>query len=342
MAASINTKLDADTPRVFIAADEVCSVLKSIFLSCGCSENTSRLVAEHLVDASLCGVESHGVMRVLQYVEQFQNGYMNPQGEPAVFRNASDAIEISGQNGIGIPAMHLAYAQGMEQAQKAGISALAIRNVGHTGRHGAFADHAAECGFLTICLGGGNRRTWRQVAPHGGAKAMLPTNPWCVGIPGGERGAVVMDFATSRIAGGWIYAAKSAGALLPDGCVIDSNGMPTRSPDDYFAGGAILPSGGHKGYALALVGELIGEAMLGPATTECNWLLITMKGDHFRQRGDIKSVAEEILNELRVCPPAPGFERVEIPGEREREQRQRSEGVVPVPEATWQQILAIH
>lgn len=342
MAASINTKLDGNTPRVFIAADEVFSVLKSIFMSCGCSENTSRLVAEHLVDASLCGVESHGVMRVLQYVEQFQNGYMNPQGEPSVSQNASGAIEISGQNGIGIPAMHLAYAQGMEQAQKAGISALAIRNVGHTGRHGAFADHAAECGFLTICLGGGNRRTWRQVAPHGGAKAMLPTNPWCVGIPGGERGAVVMDFATSKIAGGWIYAAKSAGALLPDGCVIDSKGMPTRSPDDYFAGGAILPSGGHKGYALALVGELIGEAMLGPATTECNWLLITMKGDHFRQRGDIKSVAEEILNELRVSPPAPGFERVEIPGEREREQRQRSEGVVPVPEATWQQILAIH
>jgi LDH2 family malate/lactate/ureidoglycolate dehydrogenase len=342
MAASINTKLDGNTPRVFIAADEVFSVLKDIFMSCGCSENTSRLVAEHLVDASLCGVESHGVMRVLQYVEQFQNGYMNPQGEPSVFKNASGAIEISGQNGIGIPAMHLAYAQGMEQAQKAGISALAIRNVGHTGRHGAFADHAAECGFLTMCLGGGNRRIWRQVAPHGGAKAMLPTNPWCVGIPGGERGAVVMDFATSKIAGGWIYAAKSAGALLPDGCVIDSNGMPTRSPDDYFAGGAILPSGGHKGYALALVGELIGEAMLGPATTECNWLLITMKGDHFRQRGDIKSVAEEILNELRVCPPAPGFERVEIPGEREREQRQRSEGVVPVPEATWQQILAIH
>lgn len=342
MAASINTKLDGNTPRVFIAADEVFSVLKSIFMSCGCSENTSRLVAEHLVDASLCGVESHGVMRVLQYVEQFQNGYMNPHGEPSVSQNASGAIEISGQNGIGIPAMHLAYAQGMEQAQKAGISALAIRNVGHTGRHGAFADHAAECGFLTICLGGGNRRTWRQVAPHGGAKAMLPTNPWCVGIPGGERGAVVMDFATSKIAGGWIYAAKSAGALLPDGCVIDSNGMPTRSPDDYFAGGAILPSGGHKGYALALVGELIGEAMLGPATTECNWLLITMKGDHFRQRGDIKSVAEEILNELRGSPPAPGFERVEIPGEREREQRQRSEGVVPVPEATWQQILAIH
>ncbi len=76
----------------------------------------------------------------------FQNGYMNPQGSRR-FPKTLRAIEISGQNGIGIPAMHLAYAQGMEQAQKAGISALAIRNVGHTGRHGAFADHAAECGF---------------------------------------------------------------------------------------------------------------------------------------------------------------------------------------------------
>ena len=92
---------------------------------------------------------------------------------------------------------------------------------------------------------------------------MLPTNPWCIGIPGGGRGPVILDFATSKIAGGWIYAAQSAGALLPEGCVIDAEGNPTRDPEEYFNGGAILPAGGHKGYALALVAELIGEGHVG-------------------------------------------------------------------------------
>jgi LDH2 family malate/lactate/ureidoglycolate dehydrogenase len=170
---------------------------------------------------------------------------------------------------------------------------------------------------------------------------MLPTNPWCAGIPGGARGPVVMDFATAKIAGGWIYAAQSAGALLPEGCVIDSEGNPTRDPEDYFSGGAILPAGAQKGYALALIAELIGEAMLGPSTTECHWLLITLDASGFREPSAMQSAAETLLDELRQCPPAPGFDCVEIPGERERDYRARANGIISIPEETWQQILSL-
>jgi len=167
---------------------------------------------------------------------------------------------------------------------------------------------------------------------------MLPTNPWCIGIPGGDRGPVVLDFATSKIAGGWIYAARSAGALLPEGCVIDAAGHPTRNPEDYFAGGAILPAGGHKGFGLALLGELVGEALLGPSTTECNWLLIALSAERFREAPAMAAAAEEVLDELRRCPPAPGSSGVEIPGERERAHRAASGGIVSVPRDTWTQI----
>jgi LDH2 family malate/lactate/ureidoglycolate dehydrogenase len=280
-------------------------------------------------------------MRALQYAEQFRSGYLDPAAEARVVTTARGATEIDGGGGIGIPVMRMAYEQGMELARENGVAALAVRNVGHTGRHGAFADDAAERGFLTICTGGGNRQAWRQVAPHGGARALLPTNPWCAGIPGGERGPVVMDFATSKIAGGWIYAAQNAGALLPEGCVIDAAGKPTRDPEDYFAGGAILPSGEHKGYALAVVGEMIGEALLGPSTTETNWLLIAVDATRFREAPAMQSAAEAVLAELRNCPPAPGFERVEVPGERERECRARAQGTIRLPGKTWRQILAL-
>ena len=129
-----------------------------------------------------------------------------------------------------------------------------------------------------------------------------------------------------------------AGALLPEGCLIDRDGFPTRDPEDYFNGGAILPSGGHKGYALALMAELIGEAMLGPVATEANWLLICIDTQRYNPPARMAAVAEEILAELRSCPPAPGFDRVEIPGERERNSRHASNGWIAVPETTWAQI----
>ena len=339
---SVRSKLTLKGPRIDLCATEVTTTLEAIFTRLGCASGTAHQVAEHLVDTSLCGMESHGVMRALQYAEQFKTGYIDPKAVPQVVTTERNTEEVDGGGGIGLPAMYLAYQHGMQNAQASGISALAIRTVGHTGRHGAFADTAAYKGFLTICMGGGNRKKWRQVAPYGGAKGMLPTNPWCIGIPGGDQGPVILDFATSKIAGGWIYAAKSAGALLPEGCVIDAEGNPTRDPEDYFNGGAILPAGGHKGYALALVAELIGEALLGPSTTEGNWLLITLDAHRMRESSALSRAAEEVLEELRCCPPAPGYERVEIPGEREREHRERSAGVVSIPSETWGQVMNLY
>jgi len=335
------SKLALDGPRRRVAADRAAALLTAIFRRLGCPGEAAAEVAHHLTDASLSGVESHGVMRVLQYAGQMRAGALDPAATPCLRQTPTGTTEIDGGGGIGIPAMWLAYREGLARAWEHGLSAVAIRHVGHTGRHGAFADWAATQGAVTICMGGGNRRTWRQVAPHGGAKALLPTNPWCIGVPGGANGPVVVDFATSTIAGGWIYAARSAGALLPEGCVIDANGRPTRDPEAFFQGGAILPSGGHKGYALALVGELIGEALLGPATTECQWLLITLDASRHRAAPAMAAAAEDILAELRACPPAPGIARVEIPGERERAHRDASRGTIQVPERTWTEIEAL-
>lgn len=335
------SKLQLDGNRVDIAADAAIAVIASILRASGCAADVAMLVAEHLADASLCGVESHGLMRVLQYRQQFADGMMQADAEPRFSRAANGACEVDGNGCIGIAAMRLAIEQACALAAANGISALAIRNTGHTGRLGSYAEHAAERGFLTIMIGGGNRKTWRQVAPYGGRQAKLPTNPYCIGIPGGERGPVILDFATSKIAGGWIYAAQSAGARLPEGAIIDADGNPSTDPQDYFDGGAILPAGGAKGYALALMAELIAEAMLGPVTTECNWLLITLKTSIYREASALREVAEDILQDIRECPPAPGFDRVEIPGEREREQRRRANGRIAVPAQTWQQILAL-
>ena len=308
----------------------------------GCDRDVAQEVAEHLVDANLSGVESHGVMRIMQYVDQFERRYMWAEGRPVVTENAQGASIVDGNKGIGIPAMKLAVAHGCGTAKKTGISATALTNCGHTGRLGAYAELGAREACLTIIIGGGNRREWPMVTPFGGRKGLLPTNPFAFGIPGGAEGPITLDFSTAKIAGGWIYAAKSAGAALPEGAVIDADGNPTRDPDDYFNGGAILPFGGPKGYGLALMAELIGEAMLGPVTGEMNWLVICIDLNRYTEADKYQTIAEEILAEMRGCPPAPGFERVEVPGERERAQRRSNElSGIALPPRTWSQMQAL-
>ncbi len=336
-----HSKLDYRGKRLQIPQQQAHDIIRAILSAIGCDAMTAEEVASHLTETSLHGIESHGVMRILQYASQFQSGYMTPSATAELLRTDAGIWQVSGHGGIGIPVMRMAFDQVMTLAGETGIAAVSIHDVGHTGRHGAFADRAAEAGFLTITIGGGNRATWRQVAPHGGARPMLPTNPWCIGIPGGNDGPVVIDFATSKIAGGWIYAARSAGASLPEGCLIDRDGNPTTDPEDYFDGGAILPAGEHKGYALALMAELIGEALLGAVATEANWLVIAIDTRKYQPADRMTTLAEEILADIRSCPPRPGFSKVEIPGERERQHHVDAGGMIPLPEETWQQIKAL-
>jgi len=203
-----------------------------------------------------------------------------------------------------------------------GIAAVGVANVDHTGRIGAFAQRGAEAGCLTIMFGGGSRKDWPQVAPYGGARAFLPTNPFAFAIPAGDSGPVVVDFATGMAAGGKIYAAKMSGRPLAEGLCIDAQGRPTTDPDDYFNGGAILPMAGPKGYGMGLVAELLGEAILGQAMDGMNWICIAIDLSRFRKRSAYSVAAEACLAELRACPPAPGFDSVQVPGEMEATCRQ--------------------
>jgi len=335
------SKIIYDGVRVKIEVDEARGIITEILNNCGCELERAELIADHLVDSNLCGVESHGAMRILQYVDQFRSGYMKPESGPCVSREDEIFLIIDGQAGHGIPAMDLAYKSAAKVARTKHICVTSIINVGHTGRHGSFADHYAEDGFFSILIGGGNREVWRQVAPYGGCEPKLPTNPYCIGFPGDECGPLVLDFATSMIAGGWIYAAQNAGGYLPENCIIDRNGMASVTPADYFDGGSILPAAGQKGYGLALAAELISEALIGPVQTEGNWLLLMINTSAMTPLDGLRKRASVIFDDIISCKPAPGFEKVEIPGQRERRLRHEAGGIIDLPENTWNEIVAL-
>ena len=325
-----------------ISADVLTRFGTRVMTALGCAPLIAAEIAEHLVDADLCGVYSHGIFRLDWYAERAAAGKFVPSAQPQLMTAEGGADMVDGGNGLGMPAFRLATEHLVARATRDGMAAVGVSNVDHTGRLGAYAQRGAEAGCLTIMLGGGSRRDWPQVAPFGGARGMLPTNPYAFGIPGGEHGPVVVDFATGMAAGGKIYAAKMAGRPLAEGLCIDAQGRPTTNPDDYFNGGAILPMAGHKGYGMALVAELLGEAILGQAMDGLNWICIAIDLARFRAPQAYRRAAEDCLAELRACPPAPGFERVEIPGEREARLRaERLVSGIPIPPETLQGLRAL-
>lgn len=301
----------------------------------GCQTAIATEIADHLVDADLCGVYSHGVFRLDWYAQRHRAGRFDSSALPVLRQAEGGGALVDGGNNLGMPAFRLATDHLIAQARAQGVAAVGVANVDHTGRVGAFVQRGADAGCLTIFFGGGARKDWPQVAPYGGARGMLPTNPFAFGVPGGEHGPVVVDFATGMAAGGKIYAAKMAGRPLAEGLCIDARGQPTTNPDDYFNGGAILPMAGPKGFGMGLVAELIGEAILGQVRDGMNWIGVAVDLTRFRAPSAYRRAAEACLAELRACPPAPGFDRVEIPGEREASLRAgRLSRGIPLPPET--------
>ena len=163
------SKLVLDEKRLQLASDQVDRVLTGIFTAVGFPENTADSISSHLIDANLVGVESHGIMRVLEYVDEVKSGVLNASSRPELVRNNKNFLEINGNGGIGISALNLAYDECCKDAEDKGLSVMAIKNVGHTGRLGAYAEVAGESGFLTICMGGGNPVSYTHLT--------LPTSP---------------------------------------------------------------------------------------------------------------------------------------------------------------------
>lgn len=308
----------------------------TILGAAGVSSATAHSVAAHLVDSDLRGVESHGCSRIPSYLRLIAEGAINPKAEPSCEAVVgAQILRIDGHRGFGIPAMERALEALSEAVEDTALAAAGIVNVAHTGRIGAYAERAAERGCLAIICGGGNHLKFHNVAPYGGRKGVLGTNPYSLALPGGERGPLVVDFATSAIAQGKVMMARNKGAALPEGVILDRHGRPSSDPNDVYDGGAMLPAAGPKGGGLALIAELVGEALLGPPH-EFNWLFIMMKVEAFRELGAYRADAEAFLAGVRDCPPQEGFERVSLPGELERERaaRRHRDGIV-IDDKIW-------
>ncbi len=314
--------------------------MQRMLVAAGTPDEIAAVVAATLVDADRKGVESHGILRMPHYLAQIAEGYLKPAGRPVVTRETPSLVVIDSQQGFGHYALRELCDRVAAKARQVGIAFGGLINTTHTGRIGWFAERIADQGQAIQILGGGAHRLpmHTSVAPFGGRERILSTNPITLGWPGGKFGAIVADFSTSVTAEGKVRFYRERGLPLPEGWILDRDGIPSTDPQDLYAGGVILTMGEHKGYGLSLFNEFLGGIMLGP-TYEANWSVVVIDVHTFSDPATVQEAAESLLTRIKASPPAQGFTEVLLPGERENDMaQQRQQAGIPVEPAIWEQI----
>lgn len=273
------------------------------------------------------------------YVDQIASGWIKPDARPEILRETPTSAVVRGNFGFGIYSLGYAMDVAIRKAKASQIAAVGLVESTHTGRVGRFVEVAAEQDIAAFIIGGGaHQNPGRAVAPHGGAKRTIATNPWTIGLPGGRFGPVVVDISSSMVAEGKLQVYRARHQELPPGWILDKAGRPSTDVEDFYAGGVILPAAGHKGYGLGVIAELIGYSLLGKPH-ELNWFVVAFDIAAFRPISEFRQASEAFLQQVKEVPPAEGFAEVLIPGEPEtRAAKQRAASGIPLPDETWARI----
>lgn len=322
------------------AAEPLQGLVVSIFEHAGSRPDEARTIAEHLVEANLAGHDSHGVIRVAPYLKLLADGGVFANREARIMKDGGAVITVDGQQGYGQVIARQAIALGIERAQRYGVAVVGVRNASHVGRIGAWAEQAAAAGLISLHFvntsGAGI-----QVAPFGGSDRRLSVNPIAMGVPRPGADPIIHDMSTGIIAAGKVRVAHNKGELLPEGCLIDGQGRPTREPAALFADppGALLTVGSHKGYGLSIFCEVLAGALTGGGSSHPdnpdadrvvnNMLSILVDPERMAGSDVVAKDLDRLTGWVTASPPLKPGGEILMPGEPERRTRAKrlAEGI---------------
>jgi uncharacterized oxidoreductase len=304
---------------------------------------------DHLVESSLMGLDSHGILRLPDYVNLVLSGRVQPGGALRVVReSAVTALVDCGFNFGQVTARRMTD-MACDKAALSGLGCVASQNGMHIGRVGAYVQQAALRGFVAIGMVNGPLSSQR-VLPFGGRDPRLSTNPIAFGAPtAGDP--IMLDMATCAMPEGKVRLAMQQGKTLPDDVLVDADAQPTHDPSLLYAKspGALLPLGGplfgYKGYGLSMMVEVLagllgGASAPSPQRYHNGFWILALDPDVFCGRERFDEVVNEMVAHLRSSTPLDPTQPVRIAGEPEfRRKREREVTGIPVAAETWRLIL---
>ena len=332
-----------------LTASELGQAVHDVFSRLGASADEIRRLQDHLVGSNLAGHDSHGMRCIPIYVEEIRQDRVVLGAELEVVTESSSHAVLDGNWGLGQLIGWRAAQLAIDKARQGALAAVTLRNCSHIGRLGEYSQMMAEQGFIGFVAVNG-QGGWQYVAPWGGLDRRLSVNPMSYAIPGPD-GVIMVDISPTVVAGGKVAIKELRGERIPEGWIVDSEGGSTTDPSalDGQPPGSLVPLGGHKGYAMGLVVDILAGALSGggcsrpDAEREGNaTFMLAINPAAFGDQRAFGTEVKDFLAYVRSSRVAPGFEEILIPGEPEvREKERREKEGIFVEDRTWNQIKAI-
>lgn len=326
---------------ITLRADTLNQLTIRLLTAAGLNPDDARTVADTIVEATLRGVDTHGVAALPTYLRRIRAGATNPRPQVRVTRQGTAYAVIDADNGLGAIAATAGMRMAMDHARSTGIFAAACHNATTFGAAFYYSQMAAREGLIGIAISNAPP----SMAPWGGKKPLLGTNPISCAFPRRNGPPIILDMATSAAAKSKIYLARDRGERIPEGWALDSEGRPTTDPEAALNGGLVMPLGGPKGYGLSLAVDLLTGALTGAGCLDTvnslhhaldrpqnvSFLLMAIDPGHFAPEGRFLDVVEHVAEAIHRNPPAAGSSGIFLPGELEdRTRAARLQEGIPV------------
>lgn len=332
--------------NIKIGESKLRKLVEEIFQKYGLSEEEASIVTDTLVVANLRGVDTHGVVLVDKYVQRLQAGSLNPQPNIKKTVDIGAVAMVDGDNGLGQLIGHKAMQLAVEKAKVHGVGVVAINNSNHFGTAAYFSMLAAAEGCIGIAASNASPR----LAPWGGITPTYGNNPWSVAVPA-EPFPIVLDIANSVVAFSKILTARAKGESVPEEWALDVNGRKTT---DAHLAEILLPFGGHKGYGIAFMIEvltsILSNASIGKDVLKYDNLQAGQNIGHFFLALDISKFAskeefnerlEFFIKQIRESELAENTVKIYLPGEIEFENSvNRKQDGITLPKKVVETLLA--
>lgn len=333
------------------SAEKLIKLSSKIFASAGVPVDEADIIAKSLVESNLTGHDSHGVIRVPQYVSMIKKGDIIPGAKVTTVNETPNTAVLDGNWGFGQVMARKAMEMAIEKATSNFVSTITMAKSNHVGRLGEYPVIAAEKNMIGMMMVN-NHGGAQLMSPWGGIDRRLSPSPLSISLPTGTSDPVLLDITASVCAEGKVRIKKNRGETLPDGYIIDAQGNPSNDPKDLYGTppGAILPFGGvvgHKGYALGFVVDILAGALSGAGCSREGsprfgnaFFINVINISALIPVEEFKKHVDGLIQYCKSSRKMPGVDQILFPGEIEaNEKKKRLQNGIYVEDETWNQIV---